>query len=144
MPGDTFLWIGFSLSRRQVSSGNGLEGLGAFGGFDPPLQSVPTSWPHPCAALCYVYLQELEQGRVLPCLCTAHILSSHILGLSYGMLIPTILGFYYQQFLFVTTKSPWLAARLVGVWNIHISPLSSGIPQQGMWEHFSPSICKQG
>lgn len=70
------------------------------------------------------------------------LLQPHLV-LSHSMLIPTILS-YYQQFLSVTTKSPWLAPQPVGVWNIHISPLSSGIPHQGTWEHFGPSICKRG
>lgn len=74
----------FSLPRRQVSLfctilETGWKAWGVFGGFDPLLQSVPTTWPHPCTALCCVYLQELEQEKALPCLYTAHILSSHIL-----------------------------------------------------------------
>lgn len=66
----------------------------------------------------------LSAGKVVPC--------SHMAPCSSHILL-FLMACYYQQFLSVIANNPWLAAQPSGyrVWDMHTSPLSSGILQGG-------------
>lgn len=83
-------------------------------------------------ALCWAAFTSRKEDKKKRCLVSAGPLLQPKVVLSHVSINTTILG-YCQQFLSVTTQSPWLAPQPVGVWNIHISPLSYGAPQRGAW-----------
>lgn len=86
-------------------------------------QSMTTSWPHTCtcSVLCCAYLQKTEQGYLsqkstaLPPY--GPFLQPHsVLAHLHSMFLPAVLGWSHDYL-------------VVGVWDMPISPLSSGLLQ---------------
>lgn len=114
--GITFLWMDFPCQDRLLAFCTILEmGWRAWGSLVvlirlplPVCTHFSASSLH-CTGLCFPPGTRTRKGAVLPL--HGPLLQPHLV-LSPSMLIPTILG-YYQQFLSVATKNPWLHSQWV-------------------------------